>query len=299
MSRSNLSYACKNRSCQVLENFFLIVLNQCLNKIEQANWGKKFRFKAKLYIVDSTLIKLCLKLFPWAEYRSKQGGIKAHFLLNANAEVPVFMVMKEGKPHDIKIIKNEILPLKKGDILTGDRGYFDTEWFNNLDEKGISFVVRSKKNIVYRVKRVHSCNETGNIKSDEIIELLGVNTREKYSRELRIVKVYDEKNKRNIELITNNFDLSASTIGQIYRRRWDIEVFFSWIKRNLKIKHFIGRTENAVMLQLLVSMIYYLILNMLRVMSNGYYGLLEIHRRLNSTIFKNIKIKDMLSPDSS
>jgi len=292
--RSNLSHACKNRDCRIFEEIYYSLYAH----FTANSRSSKFNLKVPVYALDSTKINLCLKLFPWAKYRRKKGAMKLHNLLDLNNGIPAFMVMTDAKIHDMKAAWEFELPISPDSILTMDRGYVDYEWFNKLNNEGIFFVTRAKVNIDYKlVKRdtpVYPDDE-GKILSDDIIELTGVQAQKKYDGKLRVIIVYDKIKDKVIEILTNNFSLSASVIGEIYRSRWDIEEFFRWIKQNLKISNFFGTSENAVMLQVWSAMIYYLLLFYMSVQMKPDFGFLELSRRICASLFEAKHLLELLS----
>ncbi len=294
VTRSNLSYACNSRDFRVFEEVFNTLLAHC-----RANSrSKKFRFNAPVYALDSTRIEMCLSLFPWAEYRQKKGAMKIHQLLDLQKGLPVFLVMTEGKIHDVKVARDLDLPISSDSILVMDRGYIDFEWFKKLDNDGVYFVTRARKNMDYRVIGQHSVNDMKKITSDEIIELNGIETKKSYPGQLRLVTACDIKNGKTISILTNHFRLAASTIAKIYKERWEIEKFFRWIKQNLKIKTFIGTSKNAVMLQVWAAMIYYLLLFHMKEQTKWDCNLLELSRRIKAVLFENKPLLDILSLNS-
>ena len=173
VTRSNLSYACNSRNFRVFEETF----NQLLSYCRSHSRSRKFRFKAPVYALDSSRIELCLSLFPWATYRQKKGAMKIHQLLDLQKGLPVFTVMTQGKIHDVKVARNLDLPISSDSILVMDRGYIDFEWFKKLDNDGVFFVTRAKKNMDYQVIGQHSVNDVRTITSDEVIELNGVKSK--------------------------------------------------------------------------------------------------------------------------
>jgi hypothetical protein len=291
VTRSNLSYANAHRPYQVFEELFYQLVAKCTATARKG----RFKFKNPLYALDSTKIDLCLSQFEWAKYRTAKGAMKLHHLLDIKSDMPVFMVMSEGKRHDIAVARNLELPVSSDSILVFDRGYIDFEWFKTLAEKGIWFVTRSKKNLSYRVIGQHSLPSGKTIKSDNVIELTGNKAQGVYEKHVRLVTVYDENLKKNVSFMTNNFKLAASTIAAIYHARWEIETFFRWIKQNLKIKTFLGTSKNAVMLQIWAAMIYYLLLCWIKHQAKLAWSLQEISRRIAATIFEKLHLLELLS----
>lgn len=291
VSRSNLSYANNHRNYQVFEECFYTLLGRC----ERNARSSKFKFRNPIYALDSTKIDLCLSLFTWAKYRTGKGAMKLHNLLDLRSDLPVFMVIGEGKKHDIAVARTLDLPISSDSIIVFDRGYVDFKWFWGFHQKGIFFLNRAKKNLKYRVLGQHKNSVRKNILADEVIELAEPGAAKDYPEKLRLVTFYDEKNDETLKFITNNFKFAASTIADIYKSRWQIETFFRWIKQNLKIKSFLGTSENAVMAQVWAAMIYYLLLSWIKFQTKFAWTILELSRRINATLFENVHLLDLLS----
>ena len=259
IKRSTLSDAMNSRSCEIFEGVFYKLLDKCRSVTPR----HKFRFKNPLLSLDSTVIDLCLSIFPWAVFRKRKGAIKLHYLYDHSGALPTFMVMTDGKHHDIRVAKAETkldLALLPDSILSIDKAYIDYNWLSSLNKKGVSFVTRVKNNIDCSVIGQHKPIKNKNVVRNDIIALTGFYTQQKYPDRLRIVGYIDPESGKDYEFLTNNFTLSAQTIADIYKSRWQIELFFKWIKQNLKIKSFLGTTANAVMSQVWVAMCYYLLL---------------------------------------
>lgn len=238
--RSTLSYANANRPWQLFQDTFYQMLEVC----QRENFSKKskFKFKNKLLSLDATNIEMGLKTFSWAKYRRAKGAVKMHLLLDHDGYLPVYAKITDGKTHEVNIAQS--LQLPAGSIVAMDRGYLDYELFADWTSKNINFVTRLKSNSAYEtVKENEIPADDKNVLEDKIIRLRDGN-------EYRLVTVYNEDHELYIELVTNIFEFDAATIGDIYKDRWEIEVFFRNIKQNLKIKTFVGTSSNAVMIQL-------------------------------------------------
>jgi len=268
-NRSTLSYANANRPWQIYEACFYALLEKCQGEMQQ---GKtKFRFHNQLLSFDSSTISLCLNLFDWAKFRQTKGAVKLHLLLDHDGYLPVFVKITDGKTHDVNLARG--LQLPPGSIIVADRGYVDYELFQKWNQEKAFFVVRMKDNAVYGTVRQLPVLKNREVLSDSLIELTGVQTHKKYPGVLRRVVVWDEVNQCEIVLVTNNFALSASTIGKIYRERWQIELFFKAIKQNLKVKTFIGTSENALYTQIWTALISILLLKYLQYRSTASWAL--------------------------
>jgi hypothetical protein len=295
IARSTLADANKNRDYRIYETLFYKILARCHDVTPK----HKFRFKNRLCSLDSTLINLSLSLFPWAKYRQRKGAIKLHCLLDHSGDLPSFVVMTEGKPHDVKVAKELSFPLSPDSILVVDRGYVDFEWLWDLDLSGIFFVTRMKDNIGYVITGQQKDLKGKGVLADETIELTGQFTQEKYPEPLRLVTFYDEEEDKVYQFVTNNFAFAASTIAAIYKARWQVETFFKWIKQHLKIKTFLGTSTNAVLTQIWTAMIHYLLLSYVKYQTKYRYSLLEFSRMIQAALFERMSLVDLLSLQSS
>ena len=254
IKRSTLSYANSHRD----SNLFKAVFETLLNEAQSLKEPHGFRFKNPLYSIDSTIIDLCLKLFPWADFRKGKGGIKLTVKLDHQGKIPCFMVLSNAREHDTKKIWE--VPYSAGDVLVFDRGYCDYEYFSTICSGKAWFVTRLKKNAVYKRIRKRETKKGGSIISDYEILI------PRLSKEtvLREIIVRDPKTKKKIVILTNNLQWSNATVAAVYKERWQIELFFKAIKQNLKIKRFYGNTKNAVMTQICIGLIAYLLYYLLK-----------------------------------
>jgi hypothetical protein len=260
--KSSISYQNKQRNWEVFKDLYFSLFNTLEGELKVKRKYAK-QLKRKIFIIDSTTISLCLKLFDWAKFRQRKGAIKLHTMLDYDYSLPVYLCMSDGKKHDVTIAKKMDIP--SGSVIVMDKAYVDFNWLYNLDSRGVFFVSRLKQNA--DIKVVESFLTDGkkeHILDDQDILMTGFYTEKKYPDKLRIVKVYDDKNDREIILLTNNFSWTADTISQLYKARWDIESFFKDIKQALKIKTFIGTSPNAVLIQVWTAMIAILLLKYLK-----------------------------------
>jgi len=290
-ARSTISYANGRRDYRIYEDTFY----QTLDKCKDVTPKHRFKFKNPLYTLDATVIDLCLSLFPWAKFRKQKGGLKLHFLLDYRGQIPSFLVITDAKQHEMKIARSLSLPLSWDSILIVDKAYIDFKWLWGLHNKGIYFVSRAKSNIKYRVIGQLPANKKKGIISDEEIELTGYYSKQKYPGKLRLTTYYDKETKKTYKFLTNNFKLAAYTITQIYKARWDIELFFKWIKQNLKIKTFLGTSKNAVLTQIWTAMTYYLLLAYIKYQSKYKNSLLYFTRIIRESLFRRLDIIDLLN----
>jgi len=278
-SRTTLSYANKHRPWKLYRDLFYIALDRCRTYAP----ATKFRFKNKLLSLDASSIELCLELFDWAKYRQKKGAIKLHLLLDHDGYLPTFAVITDGKTHEVTVART--MTFAPGTILAIDRGYIDYYLFNCWSEAGVWFVTRAKKNMAYRVVEVREIPQRGNILSDEIIEFTGYKARKECPRRMRRVTVWDKTNRKEIVLLTNHLDFGATTIGAIYKDRWQIETFFRTLKQNLKVKTFVGTTRNALLIQIWTALIAMLLLKFMQFRSKLGWSLSNLAALLRWNLF--------------
>jgi hypothetical protein len=291
IAKSTLAHANAKRNCKIYEDLFYRLLGNC----RDINTVKKFKFSNKIYALDSTTIDLCLSLFPWARFKQSKGAIKIHPLLNLKSQIPEFIVITDGKQADVKVAKNTDWPLSRDSILVFDRGYIDSKWFSELDSKGVTFVTRAKSNMDYVIIGQHLEENDDNCMNDDKIMFKGYETQNKFYKQLRRIEWIDKESGEVFVFITNNLVFSDSTIADIYKSRWLIELFFKWIKQNLKIKTFLGTSENAVKTQIWIAMIYYLLLCYIKYQTKYSYSLLEFTRIISESLFFRRSLIDLLS----
>ena len=289
VKRSTLADANKNRPSEIFEGLFYQILERCKDITPK----HKFRFKNPLYTIDASTIELCLAAFPWAKFRTAKGALKLHCQLDHSGNIPSFLVVTDGKQHEIKATRKnfDLLP---DSIYCLDRGYTDFSFFREILEAKSTFVTRAKDNMGYQVTGQHTTDNKKSVLSDEIIELSGFYSNRDYPDKLRLVRYYDKETDRIFDFLTNNFALSALTIAQIYKARWQIEAFVKWIKQNLKIKTFLGTSKNAVMTQIWVAMIYYLLLTYIKYQTRHKYSIFYLHRAIKETLMAPIALIDLL-----
>jgi len=289
LPRSTLSDANNKRPYALYEDLFYLFLARINNCTD-----RRFRFKNKLVSLDSTTISLCLSIFDWAHFRRKKGGIKLHTFLDVKRSIPKFIVYSTGKRHDVTIAKQQDWSRFSDSIIVMDRAYVDFGFLQTLTSHKVFFVTRAKKNMQYRVVGQHKPLSGKGIIKDEVIELTGKGA-EKYQRQLRLVTYYDEEHDRTYQFLTNIFHLAASTIAALYKARWDIEIFFKWVKQHLKIKSFYGTSENAVLTQVWIAMLYFLLLTYIKQQTKYSYPLLTFTRLIGEMLFERVHLVDLLS----
>jgi len=288
--KSTLSDANAKRDYRMYEGLFYYLLTRCKNLTP----NHKFRFKNPLYTIDASTMDLCLTVFPWAKFRTTKGAIKMHCLYDHAGALPTFLTVTDCKKHEVRVVKDHTFPLSPDSIVSVDKAYIDYKWLNSLNNQGIWFVTRAKTNIDYAAVGQHPITSK-KVLSDEIISLQGPLTKAKYSKELRLVRYYDEERQKMLTFLTNNFKLTATTIAQIYKSRWQIELFFKWIKQNLKIKSLLGTSKNAVLTQIWVAMCYYLLLSYIKYQMKYGYSLLQLSRVIREMLFERKALIDILT----
>lgn len=288
-NKSTLSYANAHRPAALFEDLFWAALGRFREDARLGPSKHKFRFKNKLLSLDSTTVSLCLSLFPWAEFRRAKGGVKAHVLLDHADYMPSFVHISEAKLHDARVLP--MLTLTPGSIVAMDRAYNDYTQFGQWTEQGVYFVTRMKDNAIYDALETREVPQHRKILSDEVILLTGTGAQTKCPHRLRRIVVRDEENDRDIVLLTNHLDFGATTIADIYRERWQIELFFKALKQNLKIKTFVGTSENGLRIQIWTALIAILLLKWLHHLSKAQWSLsnLATMLRLNLLTYRNLR----------
>ena len=260
-NKSTLSYANAHRPAAMFEELFMNTLARFRSLGELGSGKHKFRFKNKLYSMDATVISLCLSMFPWAKYRTAKGGVKAHVLISHSDYMPSFVYISNAKKADVKAA--HLLDMRPDSIVAMDRAYNDFELFSKWTNAGVYFVTRLKSNTVYDVVEEREVPQGRNILEDRIIRLTGA-AGKKCPHLLRVVTVWDKENDRYIDLLTNHLDFGATTISAIYKDRWQIELFFKALKQNLKVKTFVGTSENALRIQIWTALIALLLIKWMK-----------------------------------
>ena len=287
--RSTFSDANNKRPASFFSALFDLTYQQCRPVAPK----HKFKFKNKLYSMDASVVSLCLSLFPWAKFRKTKGGIRLHTLLDHDGYLPAFMEITDAKKHEVRVARSIHLP--EGSIVAIDKGYTDYRWFGNLIQNGICFVTRQKRNAQYRVLARRKVNRKQGLTSDQSIVLTGAKAKQ-CPFPLRRIGYRDPETGNHYVFLASHFKLSAKTICDIYKERWAIEIFFRWIKNNLRIKAFVGNSENAVMTQIYAAMITYLLLSYLKFMAKLGHTLQLIIRILQLNLFQKVPFEDLFNP---
>jgi len=291
VARSSLARLNEHQPAELYEAMFAKLYARC----QKLTSGHRLRFKNKLYSLDASLIDLSLKIFPWAHYALGKSAMKLHLSLNHDGYIPNFAAITVGKVTDIEV--GRTLSYSKGSIVVFDKGYTDYKWFKALNNKGIFFVTRIRKNALWRVEERRAVDKSKGLTSDQTITLTGIKPRKLEMPQLRRIGYRDSETGKYYEFLTNNFDLSAQTIADIYKERWQVELFFKWIKQNLKIKAFVGNSKNAIMTQIWIALCTYLLLAYLKFSARLGWSLQSMLRLLQLNLFMRRDLMALLRGD--
>ncbi len=286
VARSTFADANNTRPVGFFQDLFAEMYGLCAAKAPK----HKFRFKSKLFSLDATTIKLCLSLFPWASFRQAKGGVKMHTLLDHDGHIPAFATVTDAKTHESRIA--QALELPRGSIVVFDKGFINYSWFRTLGEKAIFFVTRLKRNAAYKLLERRPVNRKTGVTSDHIIEVV---SRGKTLR-LRRIGYRDPESGKHYELLSNHFRLAAKTVADIYKDRWQIELFFKEIKQNLRIKTFVGNSENAVLIQIYTVLTVYLLLAYQKFLSRLGLSVQQLFQLIQLNLLCPTPLEELLNP---
>ena len=289
--RSTLARLNEKQPAELYEAVFHRLLARCTNMPGR----HKFRFKNPLYSLDASAIDLSLKAFPWAAYRDDTAKVKLSVGLNHGTHVPEFVAVSAGQENDM--VSGRQFRFPAGSIIAFDKGYMDYEWFKSLTEQGVFFVTRMRTNAVYAVKERRETIPGSGVSSDQIIQLNSAHALKRGAPLLRRIGYRDPETGNFYEFLTNQFTLSAATIAAIYKDRWQVELFFKAIKQNLKIKAFVGTSRNAVLTQIWIAMITYLLLAFARHSAKVGWTVQRIMRVIQLNLFERRALREILNPD--
>lgn len=291
IARSTLARLNEQQPAELYESVFYRLLKRCQNLPGQ----HKFRFKNPLYSLDASAIDLSLKLFPWASYRDDTASVKLSVGLNHGTQVPEFVAISDGQENDM--VAGRQFDFPRGSIVAFDKGYVDYQWFKSLTDKGVFFVTRLRAKAVYSVKVRHGVVKGSGVLSDQTIQLNSAHALKRGAPPLRRIGYRDPETGKFFEFLTNHFGLSATTIAAIYKDRWQVELFFKVIKQNLKIKAFVGTSKNAVLTQLWIAMITYLLVAFAKHSARVGWTVQRILRVIQLNVFERRSLKEILDPD--
>ena len=292
VSRSSLARVNAEQPYTLYEALFSRLLARCRQRAPRHG----FRFKNKLYAIDATTIDVCLAAFRWASFWRTKGAIKLHVGLDQAGHLPSFLSVTDGKAADVTVARTWTFPA--GSVVVADRAYLDFGWLHRLQAQGVTFVTRLKRGVQYRVLREHEVAIRTGVMSDQTIELTSARGRKAYPGTLRRVGYWDQETKRRYVFVTNNTTWVGKTIADLYKSRWQIELFFKWIKQYLKVKRFVGRSKNAVLTQLWVATCMYLLLAYLKFVLRLSWTLHRILRVLQLNLFDRRSLVELFMPPS-
>lgn len=291
VSRSTLADANERRDSDLFEALGQRLITMALALYQNHDIG--LGLSEPLYAMDSTTIDLCLKLFPWADFRSTKAGIKAHTVIDLRGSIPVMLTITTGKVSDVGLLDSLTLP--EGSVVVLDRGYVDFARLYRLVQRECSFVVRAKGNLSFNCIQVHPNDDKAGVWSDQTIMLTGERSKKGYPEPLRRVRYYDAVSCLELVFLTNRLDLPALTIAAIYKQRWQIELFFKWLKQNLNVKHFFGNSLNAVRSQIWIAVCTYLMALIAHKELNANISLRNFLHLVEVNMFEKITLTKMVT----
>ncbi|MFN5772939.1 IS4 family transposase [Flavobacterium sp.] len=293
VNQSTLSRANERRDYRIFEDFGMFLINQVRTKFSDEPI-LNVDIDNEVFALDSTTISLSLKLFSWAPGKYSRGAVKVHTLLDLRGSIPSFILITDGKYHDSNVL-DVFTPIPEA-IYIMDKAYIDFKALYKLNLIGSFFISRSKSSMDFSVLEVnYNIDETTGLRGDKIIELNGYKSKQLYPKSLRLVEYYDYENEVELSFLTNNFELTALEIANLYRNRWQIEVFFKWIKQNLTIKTLWGHSENAVNIHIWIAISTYLIVAKIKKDINSSLSIYEIIQILGISVFDKTPISELLT----
>lgn len=291
---STFADANQSRPWQIYQDLAMVLIDQARRVVRDQN--ELERAADSVYALDSTTIDLCLSLFPWAKFRSRKAAIKLHTLMDLEGAIPTFIHISDGRTHDVNIL--DMIPIMAGSIYIMDRGYLDFQRLYDLHQAGGRFVIRSRKNLQFYRKSSTPVDRSDGLRCDQYIRLTGANSKKKYPAPLRRVRLIERENNQNIILLTNITRGSAEQICQYYKSRWQIELFFKWIKQHLRIKAFYGQSVNAVKTQIWTAICSYLIILIIQQTNQFNVKSHTMMQVLSVAILDRMPLKQLFSDDS-
>ena len=290
VSRNNLANANETRDWRIYADFAQVLVHQARSLYADDDFGVEL--DQTVYALDTTTIDLCLSLFPWARFQKRKAGIKLHTALDLRGSIPIFIKITDARVYDLCIL-DELIP-EPGSFYIMDRGFLDFERLYTLNQLRAYFVIRSRSNIKFRRIYSHPVDKNTGLRCDQTIALTGVDSPNYYPEKLRRVRFFDTENNNYLIFLTNNFILPAGTIAQLYKCRWQIELFFKWIKQHLRIKSFFGTSENAVNTQIWIAISVYLLVAIIKKRLNLEMSLYTFLQILSVTSFEKVPILQVL-----
>lgn len=291
VSRNTLANANQVRDWRIYCDFAHVLIRIARALYAREDFGVELDHM--VYALDSTTIDLCLSLFPWAKFRKKKGAIKLHTLLDLRGSIPTLVYVTHGKLHDVNILDQ--LPMEPGAIYIMDRAYMDFARLYRLHRCSAFFITKAKSNFRFKRLYSHPVDRSVGLQCDQTIVLKGFYAKKDYPEKIRRIKFFDAEKQKRIVLLTNNFSLPALTIAQLYRCRWQIEIFFKWIKQHLRIKAFFGTSENAVKTQIWIAICVYVLVAIVKKRLKLELSLYTILQILSVTLFEKVPVLQALT----
>ncbi|HEX9973707.1 MAG: transposase [Caldithrix sp. RBG_13_44_9] len=291
ISKSTLADANENRDWRIYADFAQILIDHARRLYQNEDLG--YELTDTVYALDSTTIDLCLSLFPWAKFREKKGAVKLHTLMDLRGNIPSFIRITDGTIHDVNIL-DELIP-ESGSFYVLDRGYLDFSRLYLLDQCRSFFVILAKSNLAFKRIYSHPVDRSTGLICDQTIVLSGFYSSQDYPEKLRRICYDDQEHNKRLTFLTNNFILSAMTITQIYKSRWQIELFFKWIKQHLRIKSFYGTSENAVKTQIWIAISIYVLIAIVKKQLRINLSLYTFLQILSISVFEKVHILQLVT----
>lgn len=292
VSRSTLADANERHDWRIFADFAQILIRRARVLYADDPFGADLEQTA--YALDSTTVDLCLALFPWARFRERKGAVKLHTLIDLHGNIPTFVYITDGLVHDVNAL--DYVVFEAGAFYIMDRGYLDFERLYRLTSAAAFFVTRTKDNVQLQRRYSHPVEPGTGVRSDQTVVLATAGSYKNYPTPLRRIRYFDDDQQRFLVFLTNNFDLPALTIAQLYRARWQVELFFKWIKQHLRIKAFYGTSENAVRAQIWIAITVYVLVAIVRKELGLTASLYQILQVVSVTIFERVPILQALQP---
>jgi hypothetical protein len=290
MAKSTLADANEQRDCRIYMDFAMCLIHTARQLYASDSFAVEL--EQTVYALDTTTIDLCLSVFPWARFRSTKAAVKMHTLLDLRGNIPTFIHLSDGKLHEVNVL--DIWIPEAGSFYIMDRGFTDFARWYVLHQAQAFFVIRGKSNLLFRRIYSRSVDKSTGLRSDQTIVLTAAKASKDYPQHLRRIKFYDAEHDRHLVFLTNNFDLPALTIAHLYRCRWQVELFFKWIKQHLRIKRFYGTSENAVKTQIWIAITVYVLVAIVKKRLNTEASLYTILQILSLTLFEKTPLDQLL-----
>jgi hypothetical protein len=291
VSRRNLGTANENRNCKIFEEFAYVLITEARRSCYRNDF--EIEIDGNVYALDSTTIDLCLSVFWWAEFRKHKGGIKLHTLFDIKTSIPSFIHITTARVHDVNIM--DLIPYEKGSFYVADKGYTDFHRLYRIHANESFFVISAKENLQFHRMYSRAVDKTTGVINDQVGRLLGYKSKNEYPEKLRRIKYYDAEHDKDLVFLTNNTELNATEIAFLYKKRWEVELFFKWMKQHLKIKAFWGTTLNAVKIQIYCAIIAYCLVALVGYKLKVGRSIYEILQILSISLLDKAPIKEILT----